>query len=239
MQQKISRKIIIILIILASITAYSGKSAIDSSKLLAFSTQMKVMQAEVDVMNQELINGNQEVKNYGEDISNFSKSEEILNSAEIYNQIEENSHTAETLEEEKEKYSIKEEKQEENNNEIKTSLDESKIKNEDVVNIDVTDETENHHEEQESTTSEQTVDNTNEIIENIENPEIKQEFKEIKEKMEQLNDNPQVVTDDFNEMYAKLFGRLPIQDVEEQTEKKDEETDIDILKDNVSVFEVI
>ena len=155
------------------------------------------------------------------------------------NQIEENSHTAETLEEEKEKYSIKEEKQEENNNEIKTSLDESKIKNEDVVNIDVTDETENHHEEQESTTSEQTVDNTNEIIENIENPEIKQEFKEIKEKMEQLNDNPQVVTDDFNEMYAKLFGRLPIQDAEEKVEEKKEEKDIDILKDNVSVFEGI
>ena len=155
------------------------------------------------------------------------------------NQIEENSHTAETLEEEKEKYSIKEEKQEENNNEIKTSLDKSKIKNEDVVNIDVTDETENHHEEQESTTSEQTVDNTNEIIENIENPEIKQEFKEIKEKMEQLNDNPQVVTDDFNEMYAKLFGRLPIQDAEEKVEEKKEEKDIDILKDNVSVFEGI
>ena len=155
------------------------------------------------------------------------------------NQIEENSHTVETLEEEKEKYSIKEEKQEENNNEIKTSLDKSKIKNEDVVNIDVTDETENHHEEQESTTSEQTVDNTNEIIENIENPEIKQEFKEIKEKMEQLNDNPQVVTDDFNEMYAKLFGRLPIQDAEEKVEEKKEEKDIDILKDNVSVFEGI
>ena len=155
------------------------------------------------------------------------------------NQIEENSHTAETLEEEKEKYSIKEEKQEENNNEIKTSLDKSKIKNEDVVNIDVTDETEKNYEEQESTTSEQTVDNTNEIIENIENPEIKQEFKEIKEKMEQLNDNPQVVTDDFNEMYAKLFGRLPIQDEEEKVEEQKEEKDIDILKDNVSVFEGI
>ena len=155
------------------------------------------------------------------------------------NQIEENSHTVETLEEEKEEYSIKEEKQEENNNEIKTSLDKSKIKNEDVVNINVTDETEKNHEEQESTTSEQTVDNTNEIIENIENPEIKQEFKEIKEKMEQLNDNPQVVTDDFNEMYAKLFGRLPIQDEEEKVEEKKEEKDIDILKDNVSVFEGI
>ena len=94
--------------------------------------------------------------------------------------------------------------------------------------------------EQESTISDQTVDNTNEIIENIENPEIKQEFKEIKEKMEQLNDNPKVVSDDFNEMYAKLFGRLPIQDEEEvKPEEKKEERDIDILKDNVSVFEGI
>ena len=150
----------------------------------------------------------------------------------------ENQHTEETLEEEKEEYSIKQ-KQEENNNDIKTSADAPKVENEDGSNINVTDETEHHHEEQESTTSEQTVDNTNEIIENIENPEIKQEFKEIKEKMEQLNDNPQVVTDDFNEMYAKLFGRLPIQDEEEKVEEKKEEKDIDILKDNVSVFEGI
>ena len=150
----------------------------------------------------------------------------------------ENQHTEETLEEEKEEYSIKQ-KQEENNNDIKTSADAPKVENEDGSNINVTDETEHHHEEQESTTSEQTVDNTNEIIENIENPEIKQEFKEIKEKMEQLNDNPQVVTDDFNEMYAKLFGRLPIQDDEEVVEEKEKEKDIDILKDNVSVFEGI
>ena len=150
----------------------------------------------------------------------------------------ENQHTEETLEEEKEEYSIKQ-KQEENNNDIKTSADAPKVENEDGSNINVTDETEHLHEEQKSTTSEQTVDNTNEIIENIENPEIKQEFKEIKEKMEQLNDNPQVVTDDFNEMYAKLFGRLPIQDEEEKVEEKKEEKDIDILKDNVSVFEGI
>ena len=151
----------------------------------------------------------------------------------------ENQHTEETLEEEKEEYSIKQ-KQEENNNDIKTSADAPKVENEDGSNINVTDETEHHHEEQESTTSEQTVDNTNEIIENIENPEIKQEFKEIKEKMEQLNDNPKVVSDDFNEMYAKLFGRLPIQDEEEvKPEEKKEEKDIDILKDNVSVFEGI
>ena len=166
------------------------------------------------------------------------------------NQIVEN-HIGETLEEEKEEYTIKEEPKE-GMNEIQTNSEEQRTENEDNADIHVTDETENKDENeenhlenpkteitQESTTSEQTVDNTNEMIENIENPEIKQEFKEIKEKMEQLNDNPQVVTDDFNEMYAKLFGRLPIQDDEEVVEEKEKEKDIDILKDNVSVFEGI
>ena len=175
----------------------------------------------------------------------------IQEGEKIQSPTEENNHAGETLEEEKEEYTIKEE-QEENKNEIQTSSDEQKTENKDDTNIHVIDETENNHENeennvettktetiQESTTSEQTVDNTNEMIENIENPEIKQEFKEIKEKMEQLNDNPQVVTDDFNEMYAKLFGRLPIQDNEEKIEEKEKEKDIDILKDNVSVFEGI
>ena len=94
-------------------------------------------------------------------------------------------------------------------------------------------------ENKESTQREEIVDNTDEIIEQIENPEIKQEFKEIKQKMEELNDNPKVVSDDFNEMYSKLFGRLPIQDKEEKDENKDKESkeEIDLLKDNVSVFE--
>ena len=167
------------------------------------------------------------------------------------NQTEENTYTGETLEESKEEYSVKEEQQE-NNNEMHTNLDETKVENEEDTNRNTTDDAEKKHENeenhietvntenmQESTNSEQVVDNTNEIIENIENPEIKQEFKEIKEKMQQLNDNPQVVTDDFNEMYAKLFGRLPIQDEEEKVEEKKEEKDIDMLKDNISVFEGI
>ena len=29
--------------------------------------------------------------------------------------------------------------------------------------------------------------------------------------MEKLQDTPQVVTEDFNEMYKKLFGTLPVQ----------------------------
>ena len=139
---------------------------------------------------------------------------------------------------------IQKEANEENNNETQNSEDNKNAESNDNQ-VDANNKIDN----EESTNSEQTVDNseknnetkdeTDKIIEQIENPEIKQEFKEIKEKMQQLNDNPKVVSDDFNEMYAKLFGRLPIQDVEEQTEKKDEETDVDILKDNVSVFEGI
>ena len=99
----------------------------------------------------------------------------------------------------------------------------------------------------ESTVLEQTVENkedqikemdlkTEEIIEKIENPEIKQEFKEIKEKMQKLNDNPQVVTDDFNEMYTKLFGNPPIQ----ETKEEDKDTNAnDIINSNVSMFDEI
>ncbi len=137
---------------------------------------------------------------------------------------------------------IQKDENEDNSNGIQNS-ENNKIEESNNIQVDENNKIEN----EKSTNSEQTVDNseknneqrdeTDKIIEQIENPEIKQEFKEIKEKMEQLNDNPKVVSDDFNEMYAKLFGRLPIQDVEEPLDKKDEETDVDILKDNVSVFE--
>ena len=169
---------------------------------------------------------------------------------------EENAYIGENLEEEKEKYELKEENNQEDivisgnikdeNEENKENLNENTIidakndqENQDDQGIETKDSDKISEENQEATISEQTVDTTNEIIENIENPEIKQEFKEKKEKMQQLNDNPKVVSDDFNEMYAKLFGRLPIQDDDEKVEEKKEEKVIDILKDNVSVFEGI
>lgn len=80
-----------------------------------------------------------------------------------------------------------------------------------------------------------------EIIEKIEDPEIQKEFEEIKQKMQDLNENPQVVSKDFNEMYAKMFGRLPIETQREIDEKEKEEQQktsaVDLLKDNVSLFE--
>ncbi len=80
-----------------------------------------------------------------------------------------------------------------------------------------------------------------EMIENIDDPEIQKEFEEIKQKMKDLNANPQVVSKDFNEMYAKMFGRLPIE-VEREIEEKEREEQqktsaVDIIKDNISVFE--
>ena len=40
---------------------------------------------------------------------------------------------------------------------------------------------------------------------------------------------------DFNEMYTKMFGTAPI--IENQDDKKEEQKDVDIIKDNVSMFE--
>ena len=78
-------------------------------------------------------------------------------------------------------------------------------------------------------------------IEEIKDEKVQKEFTEIKQKMQELNDNPQVVSDDFNEMYAKMFGREPItEETAEEKEKAKQESKmsaIDIVKDNISVFE--
>ena len=83
------------------------------------------------------------------------------------------------------------------------------------------------------------VEKTEEAIKQLDNPEINEEFVGIKEKIKELNDNTQVVSDDFNEMYKKLFGTLPISDEEEKEEEKEEINAIDIIEDNVSVFDNI
>ena len=76
------------------------------------------------------------------------------------------------------------------------------------------------------------------IEEKIEDPEIKEEFEQIKQKMEELNNNPQVVSQDFNEMYTKLFGTAPIMENQNEIEQNDKQDNaIDIVKDNISMFE--
>lgn len=86
---------------------------------------------------------------------------------------------------------------------------------------------------------EEKAEEVEEVIENIENPEIKKEFQEIKQKMQDLNDNPQVVSNNFNEMYTKLFGREPIKEVLQQEKEEKKANAVDILKNNISVFEQI
>ena len=75
-----------------------------------------------------------------------------------------------------------------------------------------------------------------EIIDCVGDPEVKREFEEIKQKMEELDDNTQVVSNDFDEMYTKLFGTQPIKEETEQ-EKEENTNAVDLIKDNVSIFE--
>ncbi len=86
-----------------------------------------------------------------------------------------------------------------------------------------------------------TPQDTHAIIETINNEEVKKEFNDVKEKLQDLSENPKVVSEDFNEMYTKLFGRAPImetKETEENTENKEGKLEaIDIVKDNVSMFD--
>ena len=70
----------------------------------------------------------------------------------------------------------------------------------------------------------------------VEKEEEQKELEEIKQKIQNLDDNTQVVSEDFNEMYAKMFGRAPIQKNEE-TKEKETTNGEELLKENISVFE--
>ncbi len=76
-------------------------------------------------------------------------------------------------------------------------------------------------------------------IEKEDETQVQKEFEEIKQKIEELEENPQVVTEDFNEMYAKLFGRAPIIDTPEEDEEKQKEIADDIIKNNLSIFQEV
>ena len=127
---------------------------------------------------------------------------------------------------------VKEIKEEENKkDEMK---EDSKEENKEVREESV--ETQESKEDIESKEQKEKIEKVSETIENIGNPEIKKEFTGIKQKIEELDNNPKVVSEDFNEMYEKLFGRAPISDIKE--EKKEETNNaIDIVKNNISMFE--
>ena len=141
----------------------------------------------------------------------------------------------EGLKENSEVYNLKSKKE---NLEEKTTAEFNKLENTDMANISdeqLEDKQINENIEQNKQQNE-IIEKTSEAIENLKNPEIDNEFKQVKQKMEKLQDTPQVVTEDFNEMYKKLFGTLPVEDKEEP--KKDQDnTAVDIIKDNVSMFE--
>lgn len=107
----------------------------------------------------------------------------------------------------------------------KTEKNDERLENEDSENIDKIEENKK-------------IEQIENKIGEMQNEEVQNEFSQIKQKMQELNDNPKVVSEDFNEMYAKLFGKAPIEekDTKEEIEKKKMNA-VDLIKDNVSVFE--
>ena len=206
----------------------------------------------------EIKQENMSVEPKTEKIGNpLDTSDILLQLKQMKEKMEEEIKNTSTLKEEKEDYKL-----ENSENDINGKIDNNEDTNADAklnennndnseekVNIKIGNNEENtNKEEQENANSKQeeniseekngTIDDANAIIENIDDPEIQKEFEEIKGKMQDLNDNPQVVSEDFNEMYAKLFGRAPIQEETENKEQEESTTGaVDIIKDNISVFE--
>ena len=206
----------------------------------------------------EIKQENMSVEPKTEKIGNpLNTSDILLQLKQMKEKMEEEIKNTSTLKEEKEDYKLENSENDVNgkidNNEdanADAKLNENNNDNsEEKVNIKTDNNEENTNKEeqenanlkQEENISEEkngTIDDANAIIENIDDPEIQKEFEEIKGKMQDLNDNPQVVSEDFNEMYAKLFGRVPIQEETENKEQEESTTDaVDIIKDNISVFE--
>ena len=98
--------------------------------------------------------------------------------------------------------------------------------------------------ESEEKKEEQTTENSETKIEeniqeeNIQEENIETKIEEINEQIEKMEgrDYTETPAEDFNTMYEKLFGRKPIETpiVED---KKDTNTAIDLIKENISVFE--
>ena len=137
----------------------------------------------------------------------------------IEKELQEKDIIPETLKEKSEEYRLEEK--------LENNVEEIKDDNEKIEEIDVKE-------------NKEQVADSHKIIEEIKDKDVQKEFTEIKEKMQELNNNPQVVSDDFNEMYAKMFGRKPIAEEKEDDKRAKEEakvSTIDIVKDNISMFE--
>ncbi len=209
--------------------AITGKP-IDTSDVLEKLKEMK-QKIENEISNNDttgIIKLNEESSTYGKEnntVNNIEKSE-----AQTEKRIEDNQeNVANTIKiQAQENIESKEAEEVENKNEsAKPEQLDANLKDEENTEKKVV------LTEQEKEEQKQKIDQINEVIENLDNPELKQEFGEIKEKIGQLDDNTKVVSEDFDEMYTKLFGRAPIK----EQESKKENSAIDLIKDNVSIFE--
>ena len=80
----------------------------------------------------------------------------------------------------------------------------------------------------------------NQIDKNSETEEKQQQLEQIQEEINKLESiqYDEIPEEDFNTMYEKLFGTKPIStETSSSTEEKEENTAVDLLNDNVSVFE--
>ena len=136
-----------------------------------------------------------------------------------------NENKANKLEDISEKYNL--EKENKKDGENKESNKEEQVNKKETIEVSA----------QINDEQKEKINKINDAIENIDNKEIKEEFGEIKQKMEKLDNNPQVVSEDFDEMYRKLFGKSPIADKEEKPKEEDKSNAIDIVKNNISMFE--
>ena len=154
----------------------------------------------------------------------------------IEKELQQKNIVPETLKEESAEYKLdtnKEENKDEVKEDTKQILEDENTEKQAETKIE--EKTENS--EQNSEETKQPVEDAHKAIEEIKDEEVQKEFTEIKEKMQELNNNPQVVSDDFNEMYAKMFGRKPITEEQEKAKEEAKVSAIDIVKDNVSMFE--
>ena len=147
-------------------------------------------------------------------------------------ELQEKNNSKTNLNEESAKYELEVDKNSDN-----------KIQNENVKNEEIEEQSEKEEKQdsiEETKTNQEEVkkiEKVSETIEQIDNKEIKEEFNQIKEKMEKLDDNTKVVSEDFNEMYTKLFGRKPIEQEHKEEVEKEKLSAVDIVKDNISMFE--
>ena len=121
-------------------------------------------------------------------------------------------------------------------------------KTEQIEEIKNQEEEQKSEENKENETEKNTVEQEKEETQNEEQPkqsaeekleEVKEQIKEL-ENMQYENKTPE----DFNSMYEKLFGTKPIitENIAEKKEEKPEDnkaTAIDLVKDNISVFEKV